>query len=139
MNIAKSYSENFKNESYRENALLRELHQHQDINLRNDDEGLFQMKDFKTLFLKRAQGFFFPYNLPFSTFIEFYISKWASLVAQTVKNPSAMRGTWLRSLGWDDLLEEGMETHSNILAWRIPMDREAWRLQFMGLQRVGHN
>ena len=51
---------------------------------------------------------------------------WASLVTQTVKNPPAMRETWLRSLGWEDPLEEGMATHSSILAWRVPMNREAW-------------
>ena len=34
--------------------------------------------------------------------------------------------TWVRSLGQEDPLEEGMATHSSILAWRIPMDREAW-------------
>ena len=49
---------------------------------------------------------------------------WASLVAQTVKNPPAMRETWVRSLGWEDPLEEGMETHSSILAWRIPWTEE---------------
>ena len=43
---------------------------------------------------------------------------WASLVPQTVKNPPAMRETWVRSLGWEDALEEGMATHSSILAWR---------------------
>ena len=37
-----------------------------------------------------------------------------------------MRETWVQSLGWEDLLEEGMETHSSIPAWRIPMDREPW-------------
>ena len=51
--------------------------------------------------------------------------KWASLVAQVVKNLLAMRETWVQSLGWEDLLEEGMATHSSILAWRIPMDRGA--------------
>ena len=50
---------------------------------------------------------------------------WASLVAQTVKNQPAMQETWVRSLGWEDLLEEGMATHSSTLAWRIPMDRGA--------------
>ena len=50
----------------------------------------------------------------------------ASLVAQMVKNPPAMRETWVESLGWEDPLEEGMATHSTILAWRIPMDRGAW-------------
>ena len=45
---------------------------------------------------------------------------WASLVAQLVKNPPAMRETWLRSLGWEDALEKGIATLSSILAWRIP-------------------
>ena len=45
---------------------------------------------------------------------------WASLLAQTVKNPPAMQETWLRSLGWEDPLEKGMATHSSITAWRIP-------------------
>ena len=44
----------------------------------------------------------------------------ASLVAQMVKNLPAMQETWVRSLGWEDPLEEGMATHSGILAWRIP-------------------
>ena len=51
---------------------------------------------------------------------------WASLVAQLVKNLPAMWETWVRSLGWEDPLEEGMTTHSSILAWRILMDRGAW-------------
>ena len=45
---------------------------------------------------------------------------WASLVAQMVKNPPAMRETWVQSLGWEDPLEKGTATHSSILAWRIP-------------------
>jgi len=44
----------------------------------------------------------------------------ASLVAQLVKNPSAMWETWVRYLGWEDHLEKGKATHSSILAWRIP-------------------
>ena len=48
---------------------------------------------------------------------------WASLVAQLVKNPPAMWETWFQSLGWEDALEEGMATHSRILAWRTPMDK----------------
>ena len=51
---------------------------------------------------------------------------WGSLVAQTIKNLSAMQETWVPSLGWEDPLEEGMATHSSILAWRIPRDRGAW-------------
>jgi len=47
-------------------------------------------------------------------------------MAQTVKNPPAMWETWVRSLGWENPLEEDMATHSSILAWRILMDREAW-------------
>ena len=47
-------------------------------------------------------------------------------MAQTVKNLPAMQETWVRSLGWEDLLEEEMATHSSILAWRIPTDRGAW-------------
>ena len=49
-----------------------------------------------------------------------------SLVAQLVKNLPAMWESWVRSLGWEDPLEEGMTTHSGIPAWRIPMDRGAW-------------
>ena len=45
---------------------------------------------------------------------------------QTVKNLSTMLETWVRSPGWEDPLEEGLATHSSILAWRIPMDRGAW-------------
>ena len=50
-----------------------------------------------------------------------------SLLAQTVKNLPAMLVTWVQSLGWEDPLEESMATHASILAWRIPMDRGAWR------------
>ena len=58
----------------------------------------------------------------------------AFLVAQMVKNPPAMRETWVQSLGWDDPLEEGMATHSSILAWRILMDRGAWCTTVHGAQ-----
>ena len=47
-------------------------------------------------------------------------------MAETVKNQSAMQAIWVQSLGWEDPLEEGMATHSSILAWRIPMDSGAW-------------
>ena len=49
-----------------------------------------------------------------------FLYSWASLVVQLVKNLSAMRETWVLSLGWEDPLEKGKATHSNILAWRIP-------------------
>ena len=52
---------------------------------------------------------------------------WASLMAQTIKNLPVMQETWVQSLGWEDPLEEGMATHSSILAWRIPMNRGAWQ------------
>ena len=45
---------------------------------------------------------------------------WASLVAQLVKNPPAMWETWVQSLVWEDPLENGKDTHSSMLAWRIP-------------------
>ena len=50
------------------------------------------------------------------------INPWASLVAQKVKNLPAMWNTWVRSLGCQGPMEEGMATHSSILAWRILMD-----------------
>ena len=45
---------------------------------------------------------------------------WASLVAQLVKNLPAMWETWVRSLGWEDSLQNRKATHSSILVWRIP-------------------
>ena len=51
---------------------------------------------------------------------------WASLLPQMVKNPPAMQETWIRSLGWEDPLVEGMATHFSIPAWRIPMDKGTW-------------
>ena len=63
----------------------------------------------------------------------------ASLVAQMVKNPPAMQETWVRSLGQEDPLEEGMATHCSILAWRIPWTEELGGLQSLGSQRVGHD
>ena len=59
---------------------------------------------------------------------------WASLVAQLVKNPPAMRETWVRSLGWEDPLEKEMATHCSILAWRIPWTEEPGGLQSTGSQ-----
>ena len=71
--------------------------------------------------------------------IKLPILNFAYLVAQMVKNLPAMQETWIRSLGWEDPLEEGTATHSSILAWRIPMDRGAWRAKSMGLQRLRHD
>ena len=55
-------------------------------------------------------------SLTFSKLLINYKMKWASLVAQLVKNPLAMWDTWVLSLGWEDALEEGTATHSVILA-----------------------
>ena len=60
---------------------------------------------------------------------------WASLVAQTVKNLPAMLETWVQSLGWEDSLEEGLATHSSILAWRIPVNRGAWWVTVHGVAK----
>ena len=62
----------------------------------------------------------------------------ASLVAQWVKNLPIMWETWVPPLGWEDPLEEGMTTHSNILAWRNSMDKGAWRATVHEVT-VGHN
>ena len=52
-----------------------------------------------------------------------------------VKNLPAIWDTWVRSLGWEDSLEEGMVTHAGILAWRIPTDRGAWRATVRGVAK----
>ena len=56
-------------------------------------------------------------------------------MAQMVKNPPAMWETWVQSLGWEDPLEEGMATHSSILAWRILLDRGAWWAAVHGIAK----
>ena len=66
--------------------------------------------------------------------------KMAFLLAQTVKKtPPALWETWVQCLAWEDPLEEGMVTHSSILAWRIPWTERLSRFQSMGSQRVGHD
>ena len=64
---------------------------------------------------------------------------WASLVAQMVmvKNLPAMRKARVRSLCWEDTLEEGMATYSSILDWRIHMDRGAWQASVYGITKSG--
>ena len=57
-------------------------------------------------------------------------------MAQMVKNLSAMWETWIQSLGWEDPLEEGMENHSSVLAWRIPVDRGAWLATVHGVTEL---
>ena len=56
-------------------------------------------------------------------------------MAQTVKNLPAMQDTWVRLLGWEDPLEEGMATHSSILAWGIPWTEEPGGLQSIGSKK----
>ena len=63
-------------------------------------------------------------------------------MALVVKNPPASVGdieSQVRSLGWEDPLEEGLATQSSILAWTIPWTEERGRLQSIGSQRIGHD
>ena len=75
----------------------------------------------------RSPGEGIGYPLPYS---------WASLVAQLVNNPPAKWETWVRSLGWEDPLEEGMATHS--MPGESPWTEEPGGLHSVGLQRVGN-
>ena len=59
----------------------------------------------------------------------------ASLVAQLVKNPPAKQETPVPFLDWEDPLEEGLVTHTNILAWRNSLEREAWRATVHGITK----
>ena len=61
----------------------------------------------------------------------------ASLVTQSVKNPTAVQETWVQFLGQENPLEKGMATLSSILAGKIPWTEEPGGLEFMELQRVG--
>ena len=79
--------------------------------------------------LRRSPGEGIGYPLQYS---------WASLVAQTIRNAPVMWETWLQSLDWEDPREEGMATHSTILASRIPMDRGTWQATVHGIT-VKHN
>ena len=69
----------------------------------------------------------FVFNLK----IIFYLKVWDSPVAQLVKNVPAMWKTWVQSLGWEDPLEKGKDTHSSTLAWRIP-----WTVQSVGSREL---
>ena len=80
--------------------------------------------------LGRAPGEGIGYPLQYSL---------ASLVAQMVKNLPAMWKTWVRFLGWEDPLEEGMAIHSSILAWTLPMDRGAWQGMVHGCKELDRN
>ena len=69
---------------------------------------------------RRGRGFVFPGGFPPSL---------------AVKNPPVMQETLVWSLGWEDPLEEGMATHSSILAWRIPLDRGTWWVTVHGVAK----
>ena len=83
-------------------------------------------------------------NIYILVFVWIYV--FSSQMALVVKNPPASTGdmrdtglTHIQSLGWEDSLEEGMVTHSSILAWRIPWTEKPGGLQFIGSQRLGHD
>ena len=82
------------------------------------------LSEFSTVSCDPHKGFGII-NKPEVDVIFFYLLKIrAYMVALTVKNPPAMGKTWVRSLGWEDPLEEGMETHSSTLALKIPQTEE---------------
>ena len=60
-------------------------------------------------------------------------------MAQLVKNLPTMQETWVQFLDWEDPLEKGMETHSSILAWKIPWAEELGGYNKWRLKRVGHS
>ena len=95
------------------------------------------------LFIFACLGFFLLIQFHLVVICLFIVSiSWASQEAQWVRNLPAMQEmqeTQIRSLGGEDPLEEGMATHSNIIAWRIPWTEEPGRLQSMGSQRVRHD
>ena len=107
---------------------------------------VFFLKRASALWGNRGKGWWCLVDLSLSPL--YPLSSWAilltltlstSLVAQLVKNPCVMQETPVQSLVWDDPLEEGLTTHSSILAWRIPWIEEPSGLQSMGLQTVRHN
>ena len=79
------------------------------------------------------------YSSAQQTINDYYMQGRASLMAQTVKNLSAMQETWAWSLSREDPLEKGMATYSSILAWRIPSTKEPGGPQSMRSRRVGHD
>ena len=72
------------------------------------------------------------YQLGCLVFITELYELWASLVAQRLKHLPAMRGSWGQSLGWEDLPEKEMATHSSILAWKVPWTKEPGGLYSTG-------
>ena len=70
---------------------------------------------------------------------EHFKIKESQIILKILKNLPAMRETWVWSVGWEDPLEEGMTTHSSVLAWRIPWTEEPGGLQSMGSQRLRYD
>ena len=64
--------------------------------------------------------------------------QWGFPDGSVLKNPPVKQETWVRSLGWEDPLEEEIATHSSILAWKTPWTEEPGGLQSLGSQRVAH-
>ena len=82
------------------------------------------------------------YSLPMGMYSHFGRQVWwflrKQMVAQKVNRLPTMWETWVQSLGWEDLLEKEMATHSSILAWKIPWKVEPGRQQSMWSQRLRH-
>ena len=91
------------------------------------------------LSLIRKPGHILCLPAPSSVCLALWKCYGASTMAQQVKNPPAMQEMQVQSLNQEDLLEEGMATHSSILAWRIPWTEEPGGLWSLKAQRVGHN
>ena len=85
-----------------------------------------------SVFIFFKNNFCLYYFSPFLFSTSLY-SVWDPMVAQLVKNPPAVLEAWVWSLGQEDPLEEGMTPHSGILAWRIPVDRDAWQAAVSGV------
>ena len=97
--------------------------------------GILQARILEWVAISYSKGSSWPRDQNrLSSFVEGFLTT----VAQLIKNPPAMRKTWVQSLGWEDPLEKEMATHSSI-AWKIQQTKEPGRLQSMGWQRVGQD
>ena len=99
--------------------------------------GILKTKHCSKMIRPPFAGFSSPALDPSLSFCSKFSCNEGFLVAQMVKNPPATRDTWVRSLGWEDPLEEGMATYSSILAWRIPTQGGAWRATVHGISKSG--
>ena len=66
-----------------------------------------------------------------------YTIRWGFPGSSDSKEPACNLETWVQPLGWEDPLEEGMATHSSMLAWRLPTDRGTWRATVCGVTESG--